>query len=69
MIAADPRPMSLAPVDGTPVRLLLAVGLSLRRFGARNAPKGHSGLDIIVRASIWSTMMQPKLTAQSDGSH
>jgi hypothetical protein len=32
MIAADPRPMSLASVDGTPVRLLLAVGFVIASF-------------------------------------
>jgi hypothetical protein len=32
MIAADPRPMSSAPVDGTPVRLLIAVGFVIASF-------------------------------------
>jgi hypothetical protein len=32
MIAADPRPMSSAPVDGTPVRLFVVAGSAIASF-------------------------------------
>jgi len=32
MIAADPRPMSSAPLDGTPVRLLVFAGSVIASF-------------------------------------
>jgi hypothetical protein len=32
MIAADPRPMSSAPVDGTPVRLFVFIGSVIASF-------------------------------------
>jgi hypothetical protein len=32
MIAADPRPMSSAPLDGTPVRLFVSTGFAIASF-------------------------------------
>src|SRR5271165_1665295 len=32
MIAADPRPMSSAPLDGTPVRLFVSTGSAIGSF-------------------------------------
>jgi hypothetical protein len=32
MITADPRPMSSAPLDGTPVRLFASVGSAIASF-------------------------------------
>jgi hypothetical protein len=32
MLAADPRPMSLAPLDGTPVRLFVFAGSVIASF-------------------------------------
>jgi hypothetical protein len=32
MIAADPRPMSSAPLDGTPVRLFASLGSAIASF-------------------------------------
>jgi hypothetical protein len=32
MIATDPRPMSSAPVDGTPVRLFVVAGSAIASF-------------------------------------
>jgi len=35
MIAADPRPMSLAPLDGTPVRLFASTGSAIASFWSK----------------------------------
>ena len=32
MIAADPRPMSSAPLDGTPVLLIISIGSAIASF-------------------------------------
>jgi hypothetical protein len=35
MIAADPRPMSAAPLDGTPVRLFVLAGSMIASFWSK----------------------------------
>jgi hypothetical protein len=69
MITADPRPMSSAPLDGTPVRLFDSLGSAMHRFGQLNDPGKRLGWGTIVRAGFCSTTRQSNLTTRWDGNH
>jgi hypothetical protein len=69
MMTDDPRPMSSAPLDGTPVRLFVFAGSAVASFGAWNAPGKHSERETIVRAGICSRMTQSSLMSRWDGNH
>jgi hypothetical protein len=69
MIAADLRPMSSAPLDGTPVRLFASIGSAIASFWTEEAPRKNSEQGTIVWAGICSTMTQSSLMIRWDGSH
>jgi hypothetical protein len=56
----DLRPMSSAPVDGTPVRLLGCAGFAIASFGVWNVAKKLSEMGTIARAGFYSMMTQSK---------
>ena len=55
MIAADSRPMSSAPLDGTPVRLFVSTGSAIASFWSEERSRKRSALVTIVPAGICST--------------
>jgi hypothetical protein len=44
MITADPRPMSSAPLDGTPVRLFASVGCAIASFWSAECSRKAFGV-------------------------
>ena len=56
----DLRPMSSAPVDGTPVRCWAAQALQSPLFGVWNVAKKLSEMGTIARAGFYSMMTQSK---------
>jgi hypothetical protein len=64
MIITDLRPMSSAPLDGTPVRLFVCAGLRSPPFGVWNAPNKPSEMGTIVGAGFCSmTTREPLIPA------
>jgi hypothetical protein len=68
MIAADPRPMSAAPLDGTPVRLFVFAGsvIAYSFWSEERCREPFGAEDTIVRAGTYSTTTQ---STQRDGRH
>jgi hypothetical protein len=69
MIAADLRPMSSAPLDGTPVRLFASIGSAIASFWTEERSQKEFGAGTIVWGGICSTMTQSSLMTLWDGSH
>jgi hypothetical protein len=67
MMTANPRPLSSAPLDGTPVRLIVSVGSAIASFWSEE--RSCSGLGIIVRAGFCLTTTQSNLMTRWDGNH
>jgi len=66
-ISVHPRPMSSAPLDGTPVVYSPLSGLRSPPFGAWNARGKRSGPGTIVRAGFCSRMTRSSLMNRWDG--
>jgi hypothetical protein len=69
MLTADPRPMSSAPLDGTPVRLFAFAGSAIASFWSEERSRKAFGAGDYRPGWYLLDLTQLRLMTRWDGSH